>query len=79
VGRTGRFYVSYVHWCCDGGRHLGRSQIGTLRGVFVEGDLGCFEVGKSSPAYRLSDRRLGCLVLSRGGEPYNSRVSLVDI
>ena len=63
VGRTGRFHVSYVHWCCDGGRHLDRSQVITLRGVVIEGDLGCFEVGKSFLAYRLTNRRLGCPAL----------------
>lgn len=63
MGRTGRFYVSCVHWCCDGGRHLDRSQVIALRGAVIEGGLGCFVADGSSPAYRYTDRRLGCLVL----------------
>jgi len=61
VGRMGRFYVSCVHWCCDGERHLDRSQVITLRGVVVEGGLGCFGARESSPAYGFANRRLGCL------------------
>jgi hypothetical protein len=61
VGRTGRFYVSYVHWCCGGERHLDRSQVTTLRGAVTEGGLGCFGARESSPAYGFTNRRLGCL------------------
>jgi len=68
VGRMGRFYVSCVHWCCDGERHLDRSQVITLRGVVAEGGLGCFGARESSPAYGFTNRRLGCLAaLIEGG------------
>jgi hypothetical protein len=32
----------------------------TLRGVAIEGNLGCFVKRKSSPALRSPNRRLGC-------------------
>jgi hypothetical protein len=32
----------------------------TLRGVIIEGNLGCFVKRKSSPALRSPNRRLGC-------------------
>lgn len=68
VGHTGRFYVSYVHWYCDGGRHLDCLEVITLRGAIIEGGLGCFVIGRSSPAYHSTNRRLGCLAnLQRRG------------
>jgi hypothetical protein len=59
VGHMGRFGVTYVHWCCGDERHLDRLQVLALRGVRVDGGLGCFMiVGSSGPSVDESATRV---------------------
>lgn len=79
MGRTGRFYVSYVHWCCGDERHLDRLQVIPLRGGVVECDLGCFVAcgSVSGPCvFEIGDS--GAWVVRRGGELVN-RIFLLII